>query len=299
MSPVLFDLAQRYPQLYLAPAPGLSLDERYRDIVRRGEPSKGGPLGEHFSGSPEDRNYTQSTPAGEVEVVFLKNRRDFEAFYRIMACRGEPEHIPETMGAATISGIINWRKIEAHRKTYEEEGGTVWPLEFSSFTADTANYQDTLILVSAGAYSAVSPGEAGFSPPEWLEKSIRIRTMHEVTHFIRRKNYPGQIHAVWDEVVADAMGLIFALGVYEPRLARRFLGVSPEGYQKGRLENYTECRGADLDALAANVSLLIDRLHDSLPLDTGQQKDEQLFSIIDRWQNESAECIRRYLNKQA
>jgi hypothetical protein len=292
---LLFDLAQVYPQLYLAPLEGMSQNQSYLDMVRRGKPSEGGPLGKHFTGSPEDRRYTQTTPVGDVDIIFLKNRSDFENFYRIIVCRCEPTPVPETMGAVTISGISNWRKIDAHRKAYEDSGGIDWDAEFSLFIADPANYKDTLILVSEGAYSAVPASETDFNPQLWLEKSLLIRTYHEITHFICRKKYPDKKHAIWDEIVADAIGLIFAFGYYDPFLAKRFLGVSQGAYQKGRLENYTDCKGAALNALAGNVSLLIDCLYDSVPVLNGEDKTAQIFAILDRWQAESPEFIRRYL----
>jgi hypothetical protein len=288
---ILFELAQRYPQLYFVPAEGMSADERYREIVRKGKPSGGAPLGKHFTGSPEDRHFLQPTPEGGVEVVFLKNRSDFETFYRIMACRAEPVPVPKNMGAATISGITNWRKIDAHKKEYEAGGGDNWDFEFTLFTSDAANFKDVIILVSEGEYSAISSDAAGFDAKLWIEKSLTIRTYHEITHFICGKKYPDQKHAVWDEILADAIGLIFALGEYDTRLAGLFLGVSKQGYQKGgRLENYTACAGPVLDELAKDIC----RLMEELKKRTGEPaNDEQKFALIDTWQALSGEYIAR------
>jgi hypothetical protein len=290
---VLFDLSQRYPQLYLAPAEGLSKTDAYSEIVRRGKPSGGGPLGKHFTGSRADKYFLQPTPAGNVEVIFLKNRADFETFYRIMGCRGELAAIPATMGAVTISGIINWRKIETHKKEYEASGGDNWNFEFEFFTMNPDNFKDVLILVSEGAYSAVPAKEAGLSSPDWLKKSLIIRTYHEITHFICAKKYPDKKHAVWDEIMADGIGLIFALGRYDTALAKRFLGVSEAGYTMGRLENYRDASGLSLNDLAKNVCALIDALQKRthrLRLDTDKQK----FAVIDKWQAMSREYILRY-----
>ena len=118
---VLTELAEHFPQLYLKPETGISQSEIYRAIVRRGEQYKGDLS--HFIGSPDDSLTIESTPAGEVSVVFLKQRSDFECFYRIMAARCEPIPIPPSVGATYIGGIHDWSKIKAHMEEYCRMGG--------------------------------------------------------------------------------------------------------------------------------------------------------------------------------
>ena len=118
---VLTELAEHFPQLYLKPETGISQSEIYRAIVRRGEQYKGDLS--HFIGSPDDSLTIESTPAGEVSVVFLKQRSDFECFYRIMAARCEPIPIPPSVGATYIGGINDWSKIKAHMEEYCRMGG--------------------------------------------------------------------------------------------------------------------------------------------------------------------------------
>ena len=180
-----------------------------------------------------------------------------------------------------------------------------WGTEFRSFTADARNFKDTIIVLSVGPYSAVTAQEAaaaldadaagagadaagagadaagagadaagaarcattgeGLTQAAWLEYSHQIRLYHECTHVVCRALYPQAIDAVWDELVADAVGICAAFGGYRPALAKLFLDIGQGGYQGGRLENYVaddadaaKGRPALLDALAARCEQVID-----------------------------------------
>lgn len=250
MEKVLAPVAEIYPQLYLTP--GEEGAKLFQGVVRRGEDAPAHSL-DHFRGSPRDEVTTETTPAGDVMVITLGDRQDFELFLQIMANRCVPEEIPATQGASILDGVINWPKIRRHRVEYLAAGGNplAWGEEFKRFTSDARNYRDALIILSTGPYSAVRSEETGLPEEEWLAASWRIRKAHECTHFICRRLFRDKINAVWDELVADAVGLYAAFGRYDLALAERFLGVSPDGYTGGRLENYAN--GGDLDALARKV----------------------------------------------
>lgn len=250
MSSILEPLAEIYPQLYLTP--GAESSEIYSRIVRRGEDAPVHSL-DHFRGSDRDSVTMETTPAGEVMVITLGDRQDFELFLQIMGNRCMPEKIPATQGASILDGVVNWPKIRKHEEEWLAAGGD--PLhkteEFRRFTSEPRNFKDALIVLSTGAYSAVKAEETGLPEEEWLAASYKIRKAHECTHFICRRLYREKINAVWDELVADAVGLYAAFGRYDLKLAERFLGVGPDGYTGGRLENYAA--GEDLDALARKV----------------------------------------------
>lgn len=150
---VIKELAERFPQLYLKPEKGVSQSELYRSIVRRGE-KYSGELS-HFKGSEGDSLTTAHTPAGTVEMVFLRNREDFECFYRIMAAKCEPVSIPRSVGASYIGGINDWSKIHSHMEDYRKNGGSDEDDEFRRFTADKSNYKTSIILLSEGFYSNI------------------------------------------------------------------------------------------------------------------------------------------------
>ncbi|MBQ6575892.1 MAG: hypothetical protein IJL90_07295, partial [Lachnospiraceae bacterium] len=49
-----------------------------------------------------------------------------------------------------------------------------------------------------------------------------------------------KIDAIWDELVADAVGITAAFGKYDADLEKLFLGIEGNTYTGGRLENYTD-----------------------------------------------------------
>ena len=243
-NPVIEKLAETYPQLYLNP--DRDPIEDYRSIVLRGEQPQSKNLIQ-YCGDLRDRIEMLDTPVGPVLTVFLHDRNDFERFFRnMMAAKNGPlAPVPETQGAATIV-TFNWPRIFAHKEAFllaakkAGEADPDWGAEFKRFTADKANYQDTLIVLSAGPYSNVAAADVGMSDAEWLAKSIVIRQYHECTHVICRKRWPDKVDAVWDELVADAIGIYAAYKRFDADLELRFLGIRDGKYVGGRLENYTD-----------------------------------------------------------
>ena len=280
---VIEQLAEIYPQLYLDPD---SADiEEYKACVRKGErPAECGLS--HFVMDERDCAEDIDTPAGVAKVITLHNRHDFEIFVRIMlaAKEGPDKKVPQTMGASTIVAF-NWPRINAHREAFLEEQRAVgvpepdWSAEFKRFTSVRENYQDLLIVLSCGPYSNVDAdrvnellteaGHEGISDDAWRELSGKIRKYHELTHFVCRKLYPDKIEVVWDELVADAVGIYGAFGGFRKDLEELFLGISGCRYTGGRLENYTE-ESTDLDELVAwadsvlgEFEMMISRVHGS------------------------------------
>jgi len=264
---VISALASRYNQLYLTPSPGLSQSSAYADIVKKGLcPGSSllarseGPSG--FTGSIQDRLFKVSTPVGKAEVIYLHHRSDFERFVRIMAYKGEDTAIPRTMGAVSLQGIVNWRKIERIKARFFERGGTPegWAQRFAGLKDEKARYQDCLIAVSRGGYSGIDWTQTGYGEEEWERISFEIRVYHECVHFMCRKKYPSFIDPLWDELLADCAGITHAIGAYDANLASLFLGIGPEGdYRGGRLVTYFGL-GEDMSAKAREASRIIEAL---------------------------------------
>lgn len=233
------DYTWKYPQLSLPVREGMSKSEEYISIVRKGilPANPVFPLPE--SGVAEQ--IIVDTPAGETEVLYLSDRKIFEYFVRALGYRCEPVPIPASTGAILISGIHNWRKINAHKQEYLLAGGKDWAEEFRQFTSVPENYKETVILLSCGNYSALCAQDAGMEEEEWLEKSRAIRTYHELSHFVSRKLFLPNKEVLRDEVVADSVGIVAALGYYDVLLAKKVLGIEGDTYREGgRLENYVE-----------------------------------------------------------
>ena len=231
---VIEALAQVYPQLYLDP--NREEKEAYRKVVLQGEMPESRDLS-HFRQDPLDRKEIVETPAGTVVVVSLRNRADYEVFVRCMmaAKEGPKASIPASQGASTLVAF-NWPRIYAHQKQFMEEQRAAgveepdWSEEFSRFISVPANYQDLFVVLSWGPYSSVTAAEAGQTEDTWPEVSYAIRKYHELTHVICRRLYPDRIDGVWDELVADAVGIYAALGHYDAALEKRCLGITGERY---------------------------------------------------------------------
>ena len=252
---VFLQLGLRFPQLLLPIARQEKDTSEYREAVLRGKPVLREPA---FRGSPEDRLESVQTPVGRVDVLILGEREDFVHALRALAYRCEPAEIPDAVGASTVRGLINWEKIRAHRQRYLDAGGTDWGAEFKRFTAEKKNYLDTLILLSSGPYSALPAQALGLTEEAWREKSLMIRKYHELTHFVSRSLYPGNIDAIRDEVIADRVGLLAAFGRYDPELARQFLGIRDGSFHDGgRLSHYAE--GERLPEAVKAAAKLIER----------------------------------------
>lgn len=231
-------LAKKYYGLYLPVEKGMSQSPWYKQYVLAGKPANTEEL-PGFTGSEQDGIFPFSTPVGPVEVIYLERREDFELFLQKLAYRCEPEPVRADVGAMMISGVINWEKIEAHKKEYLAKGNSDWKEEFRRFTAVPENFKDRVLILSGGPYSNYPAWKAGYTPEEWKKISVDIRMYHECTHYVCRSRWPDKKEAVADEVLADAVGLLGATGRYDRRLAMEFLGVSEDGtYTKGRLGAY-------------------------------------------------------------
>ena len=230
-------LAKCFPQLYVPVSEDSA--EAYARAARRGVAPDNANLA-HFQGSDDDELVTVDTPAGPIEVLFLSTRSDFETFLQIIGHKACPVPILPEVGAITFRGLADWMKVASALRAYTDAGGTDLAAEYARLAAEPGAIRSELIVISAGPYSNVPAHEAGYDEAEWLRVSRDIRLYHECAHVVCRRLMPDDILPVWDEVTADVVGLICATGGYDPELAARFLGVGPQGYAGGRLEEYLD-----------------------------------------------------------
>ncbi len=263
---VIEELAQVYKQLFVAPGEGES--EKYKEIVLGGQEPEKRDLS-HFITTEKDRLEYAETPAGKVLCITLYERKDFVTFLRIMGNRCEMANIPDTQGASILDGVINWTKINRHRDEFFEEAAKNgdmnpdWNSEFKKFTSVKQNFKDALIILSAGPYSNIPASAVGIPEEEWKIRSYSIRKYHECTHFICRRTFPEKINAIWDELVADAVGIYGAFESFDPKMEKKFLGIDGEKYIGGRLENYVdeedpEDKKKKVDELSVRISKVLE-----------------------------------------
>ena len=268
----IVQLSRRYPSLLLPIREGMKDSEQYKNAVLRGQQTEGRP---DFSLNEKDSLASFVTPAGAVDVLFLQERADFVHAIRALAYRCEPKPVPDSMGASSLSGLINWEKIRRHLEEYCASGGEDENAEFARFTSEKSNYLDCLIVLSSGPYSAVPAADMGLEEEEWLSRSLRIRKFHELTHFFSRHLYLENKDAVRDEILADLIGIVSAFGFYDDAAARRFLGLEGEEYREGgRLQNY--CSAEELPAVIVRARTLISVFKDY----TGKNRTEDVFALL-------------------
>lgn len=251
-------LARRFPQLYVAPAEGAQ--EAHRLASGRGIAPAGATL-DHFATTPRDELRLVDTPAGPVEVVFLERRADFETFLQIVGNRSQPVPILRAVGAITYRGLPDWAKVAAARAAWLEAGDTDWQAEFARLAREPGAFRSEIVVISEGPYSNVPASETPYDEAAWTAVSREIRLYHECAHVVCRRRLPQDILPVWDEVTADVVGLLRATGGYDASLAARFLGVTPDGYAAGRLEEYlSEGQAAHVDAVSREVHAALLRI---------------------------------------
>ena len=182
-SSVMQEMAYRYNQLYLTPEKGVSGTGVYSDIVRYvklppeiDEKIKNEGLS-GFKCSEKDRLFSENTPAGMVDILFLQERSDFERFVQVMVYSCEPAAVASKIESAEILGVTNWRKIENHMNDYLSNGGSnlSWRDELRKFTNNKKNYQDTILVIGSGGYCGLTAEEAGLEKDTWEEISVKIK----------------------------------------------------------------------------------------------------------------------------
>jgi hypothetical protein len=243
-------LRERFAQLRFPIAEGMSREPAYRAATLRGEFAEA----EAFAPGLVLRRPEAVTlaiapsAAGRVPVIVAGDRADFEALVRAFTERNEPAEVPASMGACLVGGLINWHRIAIHREQWAREAAdgsdAAWAAEFKALVPQKARYQDRLVLLSAGPYSAVPAEECGGPADGWPARSVAIRREHELFHYFTYRRF-GRIRThVFDELLADFAGLVRADGEYRAGLALRFLGLDrlPAIRPDGRILNYVRER---------------------------------------------------------
>lgn len=220
MKHIIYDLAKAYPQIYLPIEEGIRQTEEYKNVVLRGEQSDREIM---FSFNENDKLETFDTSVGQIRIITMYDRNDFEHMALCLGNHCEPQDIPASTGAMAIFGLNNWEKVRA----------------------DIEDYKDSIILLSSGYYSNVNNDDVNkicklnLTKDEWINKSITIRKFHELTHFIMRKKYPDDIKPLRDEIIADSIGILSAFNSTNKDMLKVFLGLESNEYRKGgRLQNY-------------------------------------------------------------
>ena len=252
-------LQQSLPQLRIPIRAGISQSVAYGDVARRGEP-----FSERlFGGTLTLRNpaalqlFVRDHPMGALPVLWTPDRADFETLVRALGCRSEPEVIHPAVNAQLVSGFVNWDRVRRYRDAW---GGREpdWPGELQRVdTQQPSAFRDRAVVITTAPYSGVNARDLGLGldEPAWLEASHVVRLEHEFTHYATKRLYGAMRAHVYDELIADCMGLTAGLGAYTARCALTCLGL--EGWPVLRPDARVQAYRGDLeDAVFAEVCAL-------------------------------------------
>ena len=236
-------LRRVFVQLGFPIADGIADSEPYHAATRRGELSDGASAtaGCELVAPGGIRIAIHESLAGGIPLLIIPERADFVTLMRALSARNSPEAVPDSMGALTVGGYNNWDRVRRYRTAWEAAGATGgWEEEFRRLIPRKALYQDRFVLVSTGPYSGVPAATLGLEADEWATLSATLRAEHEATHYFTRRVFGAMRSNLFDEVVADTMGVLAAAGRFRQDWLLRFMGLtSYPAYRAGaRLENY-------------------------------------------------------------
>lgn len=214
------------PQLKLPQVEGISRSDLYRITVLRGQTASEADYA--GAGDPprlEEPGGLQlwiaEHPCGAMPVLHTKCWRDFELLARALAHRGEPVVLADGVHAQAVSGLIHWELIHRFGRASRAR----------------------LILLHEAPYGSVGvehvPG--GLDEAAWLKASTTLRLEHELTHLATKRVLGEMRLNLLDELIADCMGMVAALGRFDAKLFGRCLGVNGnnEPNSGGRWLSYT------------------------------------------------------------
>jgi hypothetical protein len=261
-------LRRHFVQLRCPIRAGISQEEPYKAATRRGRDDA---ADDAYGGRaltlarPDLLDLTiVPTIAGRMPILVAGDRGDFVTLVRAFSERNEPAVVPDAMGACIVKGLNNWSRIRAYRARWASSldhvpGEAEWNEEFQRIVPRKELYQDRFVILSRGPYSAIAAAGIGFSDAEWLDRSVVIRREHELTHYFTYRVFGSMRNNVFDELVADFVGLVRALGRYRADLALRFLGLEahPVFRPGGRLEVYRGQPPLSDDAFAVVRALAV------------------------------------------
>jgi hypothetical protein len=224
---------------------GMSGDPEYQAATRRGVLPSGEEGGLTLTQPQDLRLFLHPTPAGRVPVLQAAAREDFEALVQAITCRNEPEPVPASMGACMIASYNNWERVGEQRRAYErlhpdDWMGMGWAATFRELIPQRDLYQDRFMLLSSGLYSSTAAGAVGMADADWRTASATLRLAHESTHYFMREAIGSMRKSLLDELVADYVGLVTAVGRFRADFFLTFMGLEshPSYREGGRFQNY-------------------------------------------------------------
>ncbi|WP_130129446.1 hypothetical protein [Synechococcus sp. WH 8101] len=235
---VLELLQSGLPQLLLPQQSGISSSDLYKALVLRGESVDqaliaGVDAPPHWHDPEALRFWIAPHPCGAMPVVQTPSWADFVLLVRALAHRGEPAKLVDGVHAQAVSGLIHWGLIRAFGRQSRAR----------------------LIVLHDAPYGSVQasdvPGD--LTEAEWLQASSNLRLEHELTHLATKRLLSQMRINLLDELIADCMGMVAALGRFHAELFGRCLATESAS---GRWTTYTNALSETDARLALDLVML-------------------------------------------
>lgn len=269
-------LRRNLPQLYVSPKVEARLGTKYKQLVLQGAT----PSSDETEGGVKVPHgfeiLLESHWCGSMPVIKVKKKHEFDILLQCLVHRCEPVEIEESVHSQAVSGLIHWGLIGSFGKSA----------------------RCNMLILHDSPYSSVSytaiPGMS--SEEQWIHCSHLWRLEHELTH-IACKSLVGEMRLnLYDELLADAMGMRASLGYFDANLFAVTLGLDCNGTAKqgARAHTYTKQLNAQEEIEA--FKLILERakeLDDLLKKELHGIDDISLLKILTKNQlNKSLEiCI--------
>lgn len=215
------------PQLKLPQVEGISQSDLYRITVLRGQTASEAEYtaaGEtpHWEKPGALQLWIAQHPCGAIPLLLTPCWHDFVLLVRALAHRGEPVDLANGVHAQAVSGLIQWELIQRFGRASRAK----------------------LIVLHEAPYGSVAAEQVpgGIEELAWLQASTTLRLEHELTHLATKRVLGEMRLNLLDELIADCMGMVAALGTFNSRLFGRCIGID-EGVgpiRAGRWCSYTK-----------------------------------------------------------
>ena len=277
-SDVFSYLQTKLPQLNIPIRPGMASTGTYRRVARRGEAFRHDDFGDRLTLEVpgELRLLIQGHPAGALPVLTTSNRKDFLTLLCALGGRSEPRSFPSAVNAQLISGYNNWDRVGRYRDAWQRKrDGSLthdWAAEMQRvIRTEPSLFQDRIVLVTDAPYSGVTASELelAITDSEWRRRSMSLRLEHEFTHYATKRLWGTMRTNLFDELLADFMGMTHALGRFSKDAFSRFLGLShwPTAKPNARVHAYQGTLDGQAFVIAGHLILSaaaeLERLSDS------------------------------------
>ena len=216
-------LRTHLPQLWIKPHHGASSSDCYKRLVLRGRMVKTQEK-ENCLELNDPSGFTIKLvkhPCGTYPVIEIDDHDDFRNILLCLAHRCEQADIQSSVHAQAVAGLIHWGLIRTINQNERAE----------------------LIILHRAPYSSLPANIIPGKPTEekWIQLSQLWRLEHELTHIATRRLVGEMRLNLFDELIADTLGMIKALETFSAVLFLQGIGINADGSTKkdGRVHTYT------------------------------------------------------------